>query len=525
MKLEQYSPAIWMLKNNFINERGIVLTFKNHLFLYDIYRDLNPRQVLKKAAQIGASVMLNLKAFHLAKYRQYDTIYTMPSDDDVSEFVRTKTDKIFQTNPVLRKELRTDIVSIKGIGDRFIYFKGTRSKTAPLSTTADLLIHDEVDRSDLHIVEQYASRIGASKYKGIWLASNPSLTQVGVDLHWRNSDQKEWNIKCFGCKREQHLVWGENVDEIKQIYVCKFCGKELTDKERRLGRWVATNPGAEMSGYHISQMMASWLSAKDLLKEKELRGVEYFYNFVLGEAYHAGEVADFRQMIYDCWTTNPVDKEPFFMGVDIGIEKHYVLGSKTGIFKIGAVKSRQQLEEIIDRYNPTVVMDAGPERTWAEEFKEKYPKLFLCFYRQDKSRQEIVRWGGMKGTDEDLKDIGYVWADRNRVINMVIREFLLGKILVRLNRETLERYIAHWQTLRRMIEETSLGTKRYKWESTTGVDHYCHATVYYWLARGKDSKAEFIPDKGENKIEMIVPTSEGFRMRSLKEIVEAQELD
>lgn len=524
MNIEAYSPPLWILKNGFINERGDKIEFNDHYFLFDIYRDMSPLQVGKKCSQIGWSVLANLKVIHAAKFRGLSTIYTMPSDDDVSKFVQTKTDKIIQTNPAILKELKTDSVGLKQIGDRFIHFKGTRSKSAPLSTTTDILVHDEIDRSDLKIIEQYRSRITFSKFKGIWMFSNPSTVNSGVDVPWQSSDKKEWFIKCLGCKQEQQLLWEENVDEIKKIYVCKNCGKELTKKERKLGRWIPTNPGADISGYHISQMMAPWLTAADLVKEKEDRGIDYFYNFILGEPYHVGTTVDFRQMITDCWTSNPLDKKPFFMGVDIGIEKHYVLGSATGIFEIGKVLSREQLEEKIDRYNPTVVMDAGPERTWAEEFKQKYPKLYLCFYKADKPKKELVKWGGMLGTKEDRKNLGYVWTDRNRAIDKVINEFLKGRILIYATREVLNKYIAQWETLRRIEEMTALGTKRYIWDSSTGEDHWAHATVYYWIARMRGSgKAGFEPDKTK-KTDVIERTKEGFRMRSLKEIIEDKNL-
>lgn len=517
MGIDQYSIPLWVIKNGIKNERGNVIEFKDHYFLFDIYKDLSRRQVIKKCSQVGVSVAMNLKVLNLAKYRNIGTIYTMPSDDDVSEFVNTKTDKIIQNNQIIKNELRTNNVQLKQIGNSFIHFKGTRSKTAAISTTTDLLVHDEIDRSDQNIVEQYRSRITFSRFKGIWLLSNPSVVGVGVDKDWKGSDRKEWFITCDKCKTEQYLTWQENVSEINKIFICKNCGKELTNKERRLGKWKPTNPGAEISGYHISQMMAPWLSAEELIKEKEDRGLEYFYNFILGEPYHPGETADFRTMITDSWTNKPLDAEPYFMGIDVGIEKHYVLGSSQGIFKIGVVKSRQELETIIDKYNPVVVMDAGPERTWAEEFKKKYPKLNLCFYKIDKTVAEMVKWGGR----DDKKNWGYVWADRNRVISKVVEEFLMGRILMNIDREKLERYISHWETMTRMIEDTSLGTKRYVWQTSNGMDHWCHATVYYWIARQRASQADFLADITEKK-EIIERTSEGFQMRNLKDLIEEQ---
>jgi len=521
--IKDISIPHWVIDNEFINERGEILEFRDRLFLYDILADTSQIQVLKKCAQVGATVTYTLKAYFVAQKGKMNVIYTMPSDTDVSEFVKTKADMIFQSNELLRSQFSSDTVGLKKIGDRFIYYKGTRSKTAPISTSADLLIHDEVDRSDLGIIEQYRSRLSASPYKGIWYLSNPSLTGIGVDGIWKKSDMKEWFIKCRGCGEDQFLKWDENVDEIKKIYVCKKCGKELTDDERREGEWRATKPGKDISGYHISQMMAPWLSAKDLIKEREDRGEDYFRNFVLGEPYSAGEEADIRQAILDVWTPKPIDAKPFFMGIDIGIEKHYCLGSREGIFKIGICRSREELEFIIEKYNPVWVMDAGPERTWAEEFRKKYPKGFLNFYRKDKNIAEIIKWGGYSKGLEDKKNWGYIWTDRTRIIDKTLSEILKGNIEFSLTREDLEKYIKHWETMRRIIEQTPDKTERYIWETTTGVDHFVHATVYYLIAtqRGKE-KMEFISEK-EGKQEIIERTKDGFVMRPLKEIIEERQ--
>ena len=522
MKLEQLSIPIWIIKKGIQNEKGQKIEFKDHLFLYDIYRDISPRQVIKKCSQVGLSVALNLKSHFLAKNRGLQIIYTMPSDTDVEEFVKTKADKIINANPEILSEISSNNVFLKEIGNSFIIYKGTRSKTAPISTTADLIIHDEYDRSDLDIAGQYGSRITTSKFKGVWKVSNPSLAGIGVDEEWKLSDQKEWYIKCKGCGKEQKLVWEENVDTIRGEYVCKFCNKILTDNERRLGKWVKENPKGEISGYHISQMMAPWMSAKDMIREKDSHSLDYFYNFMLGEPFKIGEEVSFRTAITDGWTNKPLDQEPFFMGIDIGKVKHYVLGSSKGIFKIGEVKSREQVEEILNRYNPVCVMDAGPERTWAEEFKQKYPKLSLCFFGRDKNQKELVRFGGDKGTEDDLKNIGYIYADRNRVIDKVIYEILEGKMLFGLSRDDLERYIRHWETLRRVIEVAKDKTERYVWTSTTGQDHYCFATIMYWIAKLRSaSSISFLEDVKEKK-EIVIMTEDGPVMRPLEEILEEQ---
>lgn len=523
--LTQHSVPLWILEKGIVNEKGEPFEFRDHLFLWDILADQSPNQVLMKCAQIGASVSMNLKAFFYADKLKLSSIYTMPSDSDVQEFSKTKTDKIFTANPEIQSRILLDNVGLKEIGEKqssvFIYFKGTRSKAAPIATTTDLLIHDELDRSDLSIIEIYESRIANSKYKGTWYLSNPSIMNAGVDIAWRQSDRKEWFITCLKCKHEQFLKWEENVDEVRKIYVCSSCNTELSDNTRRLGRWKPTGTG-EWSGYHISQMMAPWHSAAALIKVKENRGMEYFKNFVLGEPYTIGELPTFRQMIMDSWTPDTLDQKPFYMGVDIGKEKHWVLGSDEGIFAMGKCQSREELETIIERYNPTVVMDSGPERTWAEEFKQKYPKLYLCFYRKDKDVARMVEWGGEKGSFEEAKNIGYVWIDRNRLIDELVYNMMRGEILYSLSREDLERYISHWETMRRVVEEVpAMRTERYVWESTTGVNHWASATWFYWLAlKRKPQKVEVLKEHEPKPEQMIQVTSEGMKMRPLKEVME-----
>jgi hypothetical protein len=272
-------------------------------------------------------------------------------------------------------------------------------------------------------------------------------------------------------------------------------------------------------------MMAPWLSAEELIKEREDRGEDYFRNFVLGEPYSMGEEADIRQAIYDVWTPKAIDVEPYFMGIDIGIEKHYVIGSRQGIFKIGKCQSREELESLIERYNPVWVMDSGPERTWAEEFRKKYPKGFLNFYRKDKPKAEIIKWGGYSKGVEDKKNWGYIWTDRTRIIDKSLYEILKGNIQFSLTREDLEKYIKHWESMRRIVEKSPDETERYVWNSSTGVDHFCHATVYYYIAtqRGKE-QMEFISE-AEIKQEIVEMTSEGPRMRPLREIIEEKQGD
>lgn len=522
MDLSKISIHKWILDNGIVNEKGERITFGKHLFLFDIYSDWSREIYVKKSAQVGCSTAFSIKMFHLAASPAFraSSIYTLPTDGDVKEFVSTKFDQIVESNSVMKKAIAKDNTHLKEIDGRFVYFKGTRSESAAIMTTAEAIIKDEVDRSDQSTLGKFKSRTmgykGESAYTASWELSNPSVSNYGIDLGFRRSDQKEWFMTCFGCGFEQCLKWDVNIDQRKAIFVCAKCGKPLDEIERSLGRWIPQNPGAEASGYHISNLMAPWMSAKDLMKQREGSDDEYFQNFVLGEAYSTGDTDDFRRIIVDCWTPKPLDEEPYILGVDVGSTKHYVLGGPKGIFKIGKCREREELEEIIERYNPYVLMDAGPERTWAEEFRKKYPRFYINFYKRDRDTAEPVKFG----KDDEQ---GVVWSDRSRSIDQVVTDMLMGDIQFSVEPEILRQYIKHWAVMVKKKEVDALGRTRYSWDknSETAADHWVHATNYYnMMRRANPGNATFVAS-ANNSSKFIESQGDGtFKMADIEEYMQ-----
>jgi hypothetical protein len=509
----------WMHENNIMNEKGEALTFQDHMFLFDPYDDFSQYQVYKKCSQVGISVMMNVKVPYAMKHYGWNVIYTLPSDSDVWEFVPTKTNEILKVNKSLNDLLQVDKMELKKIANRFWHFKGTRSKSAAIMTTADLLIHDEKDRSALNIIGQYRSRIKKSPFKGVWELSNPSVKNSGIDVMWNQSDQKEWIVRCRYCHLDQTLDWTENVDYKKKQYVCRQCGHEIATTSIRLGHWQALNPESNISGYHISQMMAPWLSCAELIYEEENSDEEYFYNFILGEPIGGEGAYSFRQYIVDSWTPKDLKSGPQFMGIDIGSTKHYVIGNSEGIHTIGHVRTRVELENVIEHWNPTIVMDAGPERTWAEEFRRKYPKLWISFYKPDKEKKKLVRWG-------EGKDSGIVLIDRSRFIDRTLNNIIYGELLFDLNSGDLDSYIRHWEVMSKQKKVNKLGQFVYLWTKIPehAADHYVHATVYYNAARSRGSGADFVPSAVQKKKDVLTfPSTDGGKAVDLKEYMESKQ--
>ncbi len=500
MKMEDVSILAWVMENNIKNEKDEVLDFKDRLFLLDILTDWSEEIVIKKCSQVGGSVVFNLKTFFAVQKLGWQAIYTMPTDSDVEEFVKTKTNPILEANPEVFKDMDTDSVYLKKIGDRFLHFKGTISKTAAISTSSDLNVHDEASRSDQSTIERYKSRQDASIYKRRWWFSNPTTEKDIIDQKWWESDQKEWYSTCDN-GHEEAIKWPESIDLDRRVFVCALCKVELTREQRRKGRWIAGNPNGKVSGYHISHLIAPWKTADDIIKDSE-GDQEYFFNFVLGEPYNPGDLKVSRSTILDNWTPKDLETGTWYLGVDVGNIKHYCLGSEKGIVKVGRFSKWSDLDDMMAMYTPTLVIDANPDNTMARYFVENYLNASMSVFKEHKDNPKIIVWWG-KGTAENDKK-GIVYSDRNKVIDQMIDDILNAKFLfgVASDREFKE-FVKHWETLRRVKVVNTRGIESYEWHSTTGVDHYVFATLYYYLAVLGQGAGTFFEQGNEKEYEFI----------------------
>lgn len=486
-RAEDYSILAWVLANKVKSEKAEELRFEDRLFLLDILTDWSREQVWKKCSQVGGSVIYNVKCFFALLKFGWGIIYTMPTDLDVEKFVKTKTNPMLMANPSLFKGIDTDSVHLKRINNRPLFFKGTVSKTAAISDTADLLVHDEVSRSDQQVVETYKSRTKASKIKARWMFSNPTTEKDVLDERWKKSDMKEWHIMCPNaeCGLEQTVNWPASVCMERKVYQCQFCKTELSNDNRRNGRWIdkdgrvwdgTLNPNYRISGWHTSHLIAPWIDAEEVIEDSE-GDAEYFYNFVLGEPYNPGDLSVSRATILDLWTPKELVTQNYYLGVDVGNVKHYVLGSEKGIIKVGRFTKWSDLDDIMRMYKPLLVIDAMPDNTMSRYYVDTYEQARMSFFQDNTNNPQVILWWG----EGDKK--GIVYSNRNRILDQLINDMLNAKFLIGCaSDKELKEYVKHWETLRRVKVVNNKGIESYEWDSTTGVDHYVFATLYYRLA-------------------------------------------
>lgn len=480
------SALAWIVLNKFVTENQRQLEFKNHRFLIEPLSDNHPDQVYLKSAQVGMSVAMILKSFHACKFDKANIGYILPSQNIVKDFVAPKVDPLIDSNQAIYNLVSKDSVTLKQIGDRFIYFRGAFSEREAIAISLDRLVLDELDRMpDMNVVNTYDSRLQASLDPRRIRLSNPSTPNYGVHELFLNSNQLHWFVKCSHCNHEWYLSWEESdeknhfVNREQGIYACGKCGKEITDSDRRNGRWVAKYKSRlNRNGYWMSQLMAPWVSAARIIEQFEESSVEFFNNFVLGLPYQAADLLIDRTSILRAnHPSTPVYRN-VVMGSDIGKPHWYWLGTPAGVFKTGQAEDWDELEYLFNFYQCEAwVMDAMPEFTKVQEIIKKYPgKAFACYFNQDRKEVGMIRW--LEGDKR-----GIVYADRTKVIDRVVTEVNNQDIRFLQQPEDLEALISHASNMYRTVETDTKGKVRIDWQTKEGrPDHLWFAGVYWRIA-------------------------------------------
>lgn len=500
-QIQELKPSLWA--EGMVNEAGLPLEFTNHRFLIDIYNDLSPLQVVLKAPQIGATTMHVLKALWVASHLNKQIIYTLPTATDMYEMVGGGFNRIISQNRDLKNLVKDgDTMDHKIVGDSIIRFRGTFSAKQAMMVPSDLNIHDEVDASDAQVIEQYETRLQAKMGGWRWYFSHPTDPEAGVDIYWQQSDQKHWFVKCPSCKAEQFLSWPESINQETETYQCKHCKATLSDDDRRYGRWIKRYEDKPFSGYWISQLICPWIPASKIVDDFKNKSAAYFYNYVLGLPYAVGESKLTQQQLFAnlSGTTRIPDKDArVVIGIDTGNKIDYVMGTEQdGLFFHGDTDNYQTLDKLMEKWPLAVaVIDAGGDLIGSMEFTERWRgRVFRCNTSQKLDGKDPIRWG--EGEQQ-----GFVYADRNKLIQLVVDEFRSLRIPLIGTESDWWEYWLDWKNLSRIKifddkgDQSTKMFKGYKW-IRNGRDHRALATAYWRVGIdrfGSYSKGEVLTPK------------------------------
>lgn len=533
-KANRFSTLAWIRNKKIKNEKGEIINLEAdspHFFLKDIYLDDAEEIAIQKPSQIGVSTWAIMTEIHDARYWGINQIHTLPAGKDVQQFVPSKVNEIINNNPDIKDGMSkkdVDAVVQKQFGKGFLYYKGTKGESDTLMLSSDRNWYDELDASDQSKIGAYESRLeGASSMRQKRYISTPTMPGFGINLKFQESDQKHWRFNCGHCGHEQHMEWPANIDLQKGVYICSKCGKELNEKWIRpknkatpegTGRWVPRFPGRKVSGYQLTQMIAPWISPKDILTTyrdaehgRNEMTLEYFHNHKLGQPYVTASSQIPKSLILQNCVVRDHTELNSLMGVDVQLHELYIiLGSEEGVYGIVVARDTPEFietngkqgkskwdrwAELMEIYDVRYcVIDGGftPNEVVANAMK--FPgRVWVNWYKDDPKKAKIIRFGDENFTDkqkDDEEDIK-VLTERDRALDLLLQGLKMGqyRFFYSTEDEAIKKLIKHVETTYARTVTDRKGNVTREWVST-GKDDFLHAMVYYMIALTRKRKTE-----------------------------------
>ncbi len=378
-------------------------SFEGREYLKQIYRDPAKRIYIVKARQVEITEFaVNLLLHQLLTHPGTVGMYVSDRGEHVKSFSRDRLGDAIKKSKILQ-----DLVE-KGGNKSFLKFKngsvlhmvsGWDNFEEARSFAVDFAVIDEAQSLNVKAIPVLSESLSKSKHGRLFVIGTGS--DHGDDWYnlWHTGNQMEWNLQT--------------------------------------GTWVAKNPEiVDVSSYHISQSMASWISAEEFERKRRTEPPRYFTNEIEGW-WHKGMRRPFTRddMIQlfdrtlDC--TPPENVEyglPIFAGIDFGggtkaftvvwiwqlVNKNVPRFKVLDVIKIDDPSTENQANRIInliDKYKiAKIVCDSGGGTRQVQKLSEIYgPRIFKCNYRY-KSDEPF----------EKIYDEYRVLADRTWIIEVMI---------------------------------------------------------------------------------------------------------
>lgn len=352
------SMSDWITGNT--THKGRPFSFKGYEFQREIADDMHPELSVRKCSQVGLTeIQLRKFLAILARNTGSAGIFSMPNGNMLKRTYNARlkpivdSDSIFNP-PGMTQVRRYDQVQVR---DSFGYLTGCTEGDAT-STSADFLMHDEVDLSPQDILDLYQSRLQNSDMKITQRFSTPTWAGFGIDKFYLMSDQREYFVRCSSCNHHQVPVFTPQfvkipgiswevtdfldlapeeilrLDTQEAIVVCEHCGKRLDLGNPALREWVAKFPtrtafrGYQVRPFSTVRLPPSYVFTR-LGKALNEGTIKHFKNTVLGETHNSADSQIQRGDIEACMKGPNIPEigkdTPVYLGMDIGFTCYLTL--------------------------------------------------------------------------------------------------------------------------------------------------------------------------------------------------------
>jgi hypothetical protein len=400
--------------------KGDRFSFVDHEFQKDIISDTSRVVFVQKCAQVGMSECFARYGLAVSRVMPYfSVIMTLPFASDAANFAKTRIDPIIDESPDLRDSVDKELnnAAIKSIGTSLLYMRGCSGTTTALSVPADMLIHDEIDRSDPDTLAQFQSRIKHSKWKLTRRFGTPTEDGRGIALEMTTARRMRRACTCHLCGHQfvpnfhKHVkipdYTGEfrdinkhNIDQLRWQEArlhCPSCdGEPSLAPEHR--QWICENPNDQFEavGYYVTPFeVPNVVTIPSLIQEiTKYKTWAEFVNQALGETADAGNSQLVEEDIEACRATIPLaSSELHAMGIDVGQTCHIAIGRRTQQGQLLVVHKEQcQLAKLAVRRRELAakwrvlitVIDAFPETNLVHQMQRQDKNLYGGVYAQSR---------------------------------------------------------------------------------------------------------------------------------------------
>lgn len=470
-----------------------------------------------KPAQIGATIStIAYFLSALATQPKLNTIYALPSASDASKLTTTKVNPLIYGSPALKRLLNpnVDSVELKQFGNNFLFTRGSKSETAALSISADLLVVDELDRCDEAVTTQFRSRLQASDLKLIRQFSTPTIDGVGISKAAQTSKRFRSMATCSCCGYKWLPTYHNDIripgytGELRDItkfsikdiewqkahWHCPHCGRDpkLTMKSIE---WVCENPGDnfEANTFYLTPASCNEVLLPDYLvrTSTEFTLRSEWMNQVLGEAAEESNEQLIAADLDAAATDASLDStEVHYMGIDAGLLCAIVIGRMTQAGELLIVHKEMcpvnnlvaRRNELISKYRIVVtVMDSMPYTPLVADMCAYDPNMYACLFVTSKSPELFTVKEKEEKPEDGTMNLRLVKVSRDRGLDEVMVLYKERKVVVHKGAE-FERFKAHALSMKRtkVFRNDELV---YTWQKTDeGNDHMHFASLYLLIA-------------------------------------------
>lgn len=251
--------------NRIYIKKGVPYTIADRPFMRQILDNPHRQILLKCGRQVSKSTLLAADAIvHCEVNAPYTSLIVTPSQDQTRKFSHDRLGPTIETSPAVRAQVTSEQLAnvlerefVTGSKIYMSYAKDNADRARGI--TADELKLDEVQDMILSSVEPVLREsLFTSRYKRRWWSGTPKSMANGLERMWRQSDQREWMVRCH---RHGPLPFHQRLTLAnvgKKGPVCKRCGAALDTLD---GQWVITSSMTadgkppRIHGYHLPQII------------------------------------------------------------------------------------------------------------------------------------------------------------------------------------------------------------------------------------------------------------------------------